>query len=178
MATQAQVTAFSQRIFDAAMKGTPTNPQGLPVILSGLLVAQARHETGNFTSTHFIKSNNAFGYSYNANSVWQTGQKGGIADNAQAVGVYKTIEDSTREVVDWIFRRVKEGKFPQDLNSIATPEQYATYLKNAGYYGDTVENYTRGLIRYFADLPPTAGFGMLLLTAIVFYIFYRLTTKK
>jgi len=176
MATQAQITAWSQRIFDAAMKGTPTNPKGLPVILSGLLVAQARHETGNFSSTHFLQSNNAFGYSYVPGGTWQTGP-GSIADNGQPVAKYRSVEDSTREIVDWIYRRVEQGIFPKDLNEIVTPEQYATLLKKAGYYQDTISNYTNGLIRFFADLPPTAGFGLLLLTAIVFYIFYRVNKK-
>ena len=160
-------------IFQTATAGTPVN-KGLPATLANLLVAQAAHETSNFTSRFFRDYNNAFGYSY-AGSRYQSGA-GGIADNGQPIGVYPSVADSTREVVDWIYRRQREGKFPADLATITTPEQYAKLLKDAGYYGDTLSNYTAGLKRFFVNLyqeigkPPIAGallvIGLLLILAL------------
>jgi hypothetical protein len=128
--------------------GTPANPGGVPNALADLMVAQSKHETGDYTSHFFLNDNNAFGYSYYAQSDWQIGP-GGVADNGEPIARYATIEDSAGEMVDWIFRRVHAGVFPANLNEITTPEHYAELLKAAGYYGDTVENYIEGLKRWF-----------------------------
>lgn len=161
-------------IFNTARSGTPVNP-GLPVGLANLLVAQAAHETGNFTSRFFRDYNNAFGYSW-AGSRYQTGP-GPAADNGQPIGVYASVADSTREIVDWIYRRQKEGKFPADLSTITTPDQYAQLLKNAGYYGDTLSNYTAGLRRFFtnivAEISTPSGLGLVAIASILIWIATR-----
>jgi hypothetical protein len=45
---------------------------------------------------------------------------------------------------------VKEGRFP-DLETITDADTYAALLKQCGYYGDTVSNYTAGITRWFTD---------------------------
>jgi len=148
MATQTEINNISYRIRAAAIVGTDKNPKGVPALLADLMVAQAKHETGNFTSRAFLQDNNAFGYSFVPGGYWQLGP-GLIADNGKPVARYATIEDSTAEIVDWIYRRISEGKFPANLNDITTPDQYAQLLKGAGYYGDTLQNYLEGLRRWF-----------------------------
>lgn len=143
--------AYANRIFNTATFGNNVNP-GLPDALASLLVDQSAHETDGWTSNFFLSGNAAFGYSCDKLSRWQSGCSLSNADNNVRVGYYKNIEDSTQELVDWIYRRVKDGKFPSDLNSITTIDQYAGYLKNAGYYGDTKENYTAGLKRWANNL--------------------------
>jgi hypothetical protein len=150
MPTAAEISSYAQRIYQTAIAGTPTH-KGLPPALAALVVAQSKHETGNYSSNAFRTANNAFGYSYVPGGVWQTGA-GLTADNGKPVAKYKSVEDSTREIVDWIYRRVQQGIFPANLDSITTPEQYAGYLKSAGYYGDSLSNYLGGLKRWFADL--------------------------
>ena len=146
-----------------------------------LLVAQAKHETGNFTSNGFRLGNNAFGYSYVRGGAWQLPTPGRIADNGQPLAQYASVEDSTREVVDWIYRRVREGKFPSDLASITSPDKYALLLKQSGYYGDTLQNYSSGLRRFLADLVPEAvrdnPGATLLLTVLGGFIAWRLLKK-
>ncbi|HMG11403.1 MAG TPA: glucosaminidase domain-containing protein, partial [Mucilaginibacter sp.] len=149
-------------------------PKGLPPVLSQLLAAQAQHETGNFSSNFFVKYKNAFGYSRDTRSQYQIGG-GTIADNGTAIGAYVSVADSTREIVDWIYRRVKEGKFPANLDMIQTPEEYALLLKNAGYYTDTLTNYVRGLKLFFGS---TAGAGTLLLVGLGFAAWYFTSTKS
>jgi flagellum-specific peptidoglycan hydrolase FlgJ len=162
------------RIFNQAIKGTAINP-GLPPVLSSLLVAQSAHETGNFTSNLFKNFNNAFGYSYVPGGVYQKGA-GTIADNGQPIAVYESIEDSTKEVIDWIYRRVKEGKFPADLFTITTPEQYAQLLKASGFYADSLQNYTAGLKRFFTAVqselgkPPAKIFTLVALGLLFYWI--------
>ena len=172
MLTELQVNAIASRIYNQARAGTQVNP-GLPVDLSNLVVAQAKHETGNFASNAFTKYNNAFGYSY-AGSTYQTGP-GLIADNGQPVGSYKNVEDSTKEIVDWIYRRRGEGKFPADLASIKTPALYADLLKKAGYYGDTLQNYLNGLTAFFKVISPGASglAALAIVVGLVGWIYFR-----
>lgn len=173
--------SYEQRIYDTVRAGTPTNPKGVPAPLAALLVAQAKHETGNFKSNAFVTANNAFGYSYVSGGQWQVG-KGLIADNGQPVAKYASVEDSAREIVDWIYRRVKEGKFPVNLDGITTPEQYAALLKNAGYYGDSLTNYLKGLKHWFSSLGDFAkdnsgSIGLLIGTAVAIYFLRKVIFK-
>lgn len=171
---------FEDRIFYQATRGTTLNP-GLPPTLASLLIAQAQHETGNFTSNIFRNYNNAFGYSFVPGARYQVGA-GSIADNGQPVAAYRNIEDSTKEVVDWIYRRVAEGVFPKDLNTIVSPEQYAALLKKAGYYQDSVANYTAGIKAFFKQVmqyieQPGSG-AWLLFGGLIFYWWYRSRLRK
>lgn len=156
---------YAARIRAAALTGTPTNPKGVPPILADLLVAQSKHETGDYTSRAFTLDNNAFGYTYVSGGRWQIGP-GIIADNGEPVAKYASIEDSTAEIVDWIYRRINEGTFPANLGDITTPERYAQLLKDAGYYGDTVSNYLRGLKRWFQENPETGSAAIVALLVI------------
>lgn len=132
----------SQLIYDYAINA------GIPTNLAALLVAQARHETGDFTSKFFQVYNNAFGYSYVPGGKWQNPVPGSIADNGKPIAAYTSLQNSVGEIADWLRRRVAEGKFPA-LVSISTPDQYAKLLKDAGYYGDTLSNYAAGLKRFY-----------------------------
>lgn len=156
------------RIYNEARKGSPYNP-GVSVDLANLIVAQARHETGDFTSNLFKKYNNAFGYAYYSGSNYQTG-KGTNADNGQPIAAYGSIEASVNELVDWLYRRMREGKV-QDLSTIHTPAQYAQALKSAGYYGDTLQNYYNGLLSFFKVISPGVNTAVILGLAAFLYIF-------
>lgn len=174
MPTDAEILSLATEIRRAALEGTPRNPGGVPSTLANLIVAQAQHESGNFSSNIFSSGNNAFGYSYYPGSPWQLPEPGLVADNGQATAKYKSIADSTKEIIDWIYRRVREGKFPQNLETITTPEKYASLLKGAGYYGDSVANYTAGLSRYFKTVA-IGGTAILILGVALFFI---LKSKK
>ena len=118
---------------------------GMPETLSILIAAQAAHETGNFTSNVFLQNNNAFGYKRYAGAKYQIGA-GRISPEGNNYAQYANIDNSVHEITGWIKRRLSEGKFPL-LQSIKTPLQYAMALKSCGYYGDSVDNYTKGLER-------------------------------
>lgn len=165
-----------QTVYNRAIAGTDTNP-GFPDILSRILVSQAEHESANFTSPVYLASNNAFGYKYTG-SKYQVGQYNGYA-------AYPDLDSSAAELVDYIYRRVRDGSFPADLSTITTPDQYATLLKNASigpYFEDSLSNYSAGLTSWFSQnviepvkknpLIALAGFGFLALVA------YSLTRSK
>lgn len=143
--------AIAGRILIKALAGTDNNP-GLPQPLAGFLVDQSAHETNGWTSNFFVNNNNCFGYSCSSSSQYQNGCSSGNADNGVQVGNYDSIEDSVSEIIDWIYRRVAQGKFPSDLSTITTSDQYAQLLKAAGYYGDSSSNYAAGLKRWAQNL--------------------------
>lgn len=139
-------SSTSQTIFDTAVA------DGMPKYLASLLVAQAKHETGNYTSKFFISYHNCFGYSKVMGGVWQLSIQTPNADNAKPIAAYDSIENSVHEITHWIKRRQKEKHFPSDLNAIKTPDRYVILLKQSGYFEDTIENYLAGVKHYEKDL--------------------------
>lgn len=138
-----QKTDVEARIEDAARK------QGMPENMQRMLVAQAKHETGNFTSNAYLQDNNLYGYKCLVSNISVHKSCGRGSSEGNPYAHYDKIEDSVIEICNWIKRRISEGKIPNSLSAI-TIDTYAQYLKNAGYYGDTVANYTMGLKKYYA----------------------------
>lgn len=126
---------------------TITTNAGIPKKLTELILAQAKHETNNFTSKVFIENNNAFGYKHIEGGRFQM-QAGRRSPEGNQYAHYATLENSTRELIAWIMRRLIERKFPQ-LDTITTTTQYAALLKRTGYFTDTTSNYAKGLTKYF-----------------------------
>ena len=164
-------------------EGTDNNP-ALPANLIPLVLAQGQHESENFSSSVFENSNNGYGYDYDASSDYQTGQY-------EQYGMYPSLDASTSEIIDYIYRRVADGSFP-DLTTITTPLQYATLLKNAkigAYYADSIANYSAGIASYYnpsvspaAPLAPGSGsanstglvaLGVVLALAFAGYLYFQ-----
>lgn len=139
---------IEQIIFSTAIK------DGMPQTLAKLLVAQSKVETNNYQHRFFTIGLNAFGYSYVPGAKWQLDRGGPLADNGVPIAQYSSIENSVHEIASWIKRRQAEGKFPANLNEITTPDEYATLLKNAGYYQADLSTYTGALLYWFENLPP------------------------
>lgn len=137
---------YEQRIYITAIS------EGMPKSLALLIVAQSKHESGNYTSNVFKTCNNLFGYKW----VGQKGASQGIkSTEGDFYARYASVEDSVRELTNWIKRRLKEKKFPA-LDTITNAVQYATALKACGYYGDSPSHYVAGLNHYYKDNIPTA----------------------
>ena len=139
-------TATSQTIFDTAVA------DGMPEYLATLIVAQAKHETGNYTSKFFTSYHHCFGYTKVPGGKWQLNIQTPNADNAKPIAAYDSIQKSVHELTDWIKRRQKEKKFPKDLHDIKSPLEYVTLLKNCGYFGDTLSNYLFGVVHFVGNL--------------------------
>jgi hypothetical protein len=132
--------SIDQQIYNAALsKGfTPTSAK--------FLVAQARHETGNYTSNVFKLNNNLFGMKF-ANQPLAT--KGSPAPSSE-VGVYAKYNspaDSIKDQVDRYFVKTMGGVTFEELKASQTPLEYATNLKKRGYFTDTIQNYVSGIER-------------------------------
>lgn len=164
-------------IYEQARAGTPNNP-GLPDPVSKNLVYQAAHETANFTSNFFRNYNNAFGYSCSG-SVYQS-KCGTQADNNLPIAAYDSVNDSVKELVDYLYRRKAEGYF-KTWNDIADPAAYASMLKRAGYYGDNLTNYTAGLIRAKNSVMIKTGIaisGVIVISVISYLMIKKFGNKR
>lgn len=143
---------------------------GLPSALSNLVVAQARHETADFTSNVFRNCKNFFGYKY-------VGQSGAAsctqAPEGGSYAIYPELAGSVNELIAWIRRRQNDGTFPKDLSTITTAAQYAQLLKGAGYYGDPVAVYAAGLRRFAVNYGAVISFGGVLVAGLVWWYFSR-----
>lgn len=124
---------------------------GMPQLLSTFIVSQLASETAvngvPFSSHVFLTCNNTGGYKWRG----QSGAEGPcvMSPEGDYYAKYKTIGDSVHEITQWIRRRQLEGVFPKNLNDIQTPEEYAYYLKQGGYYTDTLSNYSRNLSAWY-----------------------------
>jgi len=141
---------------------------GMPAALSALIVAQARHETADFTSNVFRRCNNAFGYKAVAGA-----EKCTLSPENDFYKYYPSLSDSVREVVGWIRRRQQEGRFPADLATVRTPAQYAELLKNSGYYGAPVTEYRAGLTRFLLPSAKSSFPGLLVLAGLAWLLWVR-----
>ena len=72
--------------------------------LTDLALAQAQVESADFSSSVFRNYNNAIGYKYYPGSIWQL-SAGGMSPEGDRYAEYATVEDSARELADWIHRR-------------------------------------------------------------------------
>lgn len=107
---------------------------GFPASFAKLVTAQSGHETNGWTSDVYNNDNNAFGYGYDGTSYKD----------------YDSVESNVDDVSGYIKRKVQSGVFP-DPSTISDPNQWATLLKQAGYYTDSQSNYAAGIARWFND---------------------------
>lgn len=162
------IATIAQEVYNQAIQGSELNPTGVPDALARLIVAQTKFETAKeiagkyvpYQSNAFILNNNAIGYKW-VGSYYQVG-KGIQSSEGDYYGQYADYTASIKELIDWIYRRRAEGKFPWDLGLITTPKGYATYLKNAGYFADSIDNYANGL-QAWSGSAKAAGNGIGLL---------------
>lgn len=154
--------------------------EGVPKEKAPLIVAQARHETGNYTSRLFRTSNNLFGMKVPRRrpaphiagpSPVNAPKSEGETPYAQ----YRSVQDSVKDLIMWHkYNRI-------DWSRINSPEQYAQFLKSKGFYGDTIVNYLKGLRsglkRIAATITENPGTSLIVIFAGIAAIFF-LNRKK
>ena len=101
-----------------------------------LIIAQAKHETANFTSSLYWRAWNCFGMRIaTVRKQTRIGETNGYAR-------YWSPYQSLRDLFLWFdFHNLNPS-------TITNARHYAMYLKSKGYYTDTATNYARGL-EYF-----------------------------
>jgi uncharacterized FlgJ-related protein len=156
---------YDQLIYDVARRS------GFPDNFARLLVAQCKHESANYSSPVFKANNNLNGYKFVGQKI---AKKGTLSPEGDYYAKYAKVEDSAKELVNWIKRRQMEKKFPADLTTINSPGKYAELLKASNYYGDSVKVYTNGLIRWLKKVNVSAvAIGLMPILIIIGLILYN-----
>lgn len=106
------------------------------------IIAQAKHETGNYKSRLYLDSNNLFGMKMPERRP-TIATKGFLSPEGNNYAQYKSDFESLQDLLLWM----DFVKFPVRVQS---PDEYAKSLKAKSYFGDTVENYTNGLKRFLS----------------------------
>lgn len=135
---------YDQLIYDAAIKGgfTPTSAK--------LVVAQARLESGNYTSKVFKENNNLFGMKFVGQplatrgtpapkSEWGCGGK----CNSDFYSKYASVSDSVQDLINRNFKITRKGVSFDQIANAKDSTEYATLLKKRDYYGSTIEEYDK-----------------------------------
>lgn len=137
---------YDQLIYDAAIKGgfTPTSAK--------LVVAQARHETGNYTSNVFKKNNNLFGMKFVGQPLAERGTSAPKSEwgcggkcNSDFYSKYANVQDSVQDLINRNLKLTRNGVTFEQLKNAPDSTTYATLLKKRGYYGATTTIYDKGL---------------------------------
>lgn len=97
-----------------------------------LIIAQAKHETGNFTSNLFRNHSNMFGMKV---PVKRKSFRNGETENG--FSTFASITDSARDFLEYL----RAVNFPKNVDSF----QYVAALKNRRYFEDTLGNYMKGV---------------------------------
>ena len=170
---------YDQEIYEGAIEG------GATPSLARLLVAQARHETGNYGNNQTKSNNNVFGFKYSANS--QYSHQGNISPEGDPYAHYDTLQDAIKDyIVRWKGKSSKEGGTRlEEFNKIEDGDTttYATKLKGYGYFGADVNEYIKGLnsaltrmkvVEFYFNNEDTINYSVVggLLIGISAYIYY------
>jgi flagellum-specific peptidoglycan hydrolase FlgJ len=108
------------------------------------VIAQAKHESANFTSKVYRANNNPFGMKVPSKRGF-LGSQGTPAPASEGKNMfYARYESDTVAFKDFL-KYLRAVRFPVDLDTV---EDYALALKGKGYYGDTVSNYTKALKKW------------------------------
>lgn len=105
-----------------------------------LIVAQSKHESGNYTNNLTRKHNNIFARHYHKSDTFALGA-GGEAEGHSRFARYKSIEYAT--LSQYYYFKRKNYSF-----AWRTPREFAIELKKKRYYEDSVSNYINALTKH------------------------------
>lgn len=118
--------------------------RGVPADTARMIVAQAVHETGNFTSELFEKGNNAFGMKLPRRRNTLAIDRG-LKVEGDSAASFNTVEDSVDDLLLWL-----------DFNSLpinySRLEDYIAAIRRKGYFTDTYIRYLTAVRRRLKKL--------------------------
>lgn len=118
---------------------------GLDTLMARVIVAQAKHESGNFKSKLFKEHNNTFGFLHSKRRCSTTSVgPNGCAEGRRGYASYNNIEESTIDALIFLYNK-NELKFK-------SVEEYSHWLKSINYYEANEELYTTALKRHLNKL--------------------------
>lgn len=128
--------SIDEQIYQAALKA------GFAPSAAKLIVAQARHETGNYSSYQFKTNNNLFGMKYVKQPLATQGNKSPEGDY---YAKYASVGASVQDLVNRNYKITKGGISFNQLKNASDSTDFAQKLKKRGYYTASVQEYTNGL---------------------------------
>lgn len=138
-----------QIIFDA------TTSQGVPKEVAELMVEQAKVESANFTSHVFVTDNNAYGMKMPSirKSPYIAGPSTIVmtAEGTQPYAHYNSLEDSAKDLVNWLKYQGIEFDKVKDRDS------YTKFLDSKGYYGISQDTYAAAMKHYYSEAMQAIG---------------------
>ncbi len=111
---------------------------GYTPFVAKLLVAQARHESGNFKSRLYRKHQNAFGMMYSKRRPTVALNGSARAEGHKGFADYNNLSESTEDVV--MFLKHRGCKF--DFKTVG---EYVSWLKKIGYFTDNKVRYQNAI---------------------------------
>lgn len=125
-----------QLIYETAIKA------GFNPLAAKLVVAQARFESADYTSSVFRANNNTSGMKYIGQPLATRGtpapkneQRCGGACDSDYYAKFRSVQDSASDKIDRLYSKTMGGVTPDQLKNAKTPEEFADLLKRRSYYG-------------------------------------------
>lgn len=113
---------------------------GLDSMAVKLIVAQSKHESGNYKNSLTRKHNNVFARWWSKYDIYATGP-GAKAEGHSKFARYQSIELATLSQIAYFKRKGYSMKWK-------TADAFAKELKAKGYYADSTSNYSKALRRH------------------------------
>jgi hypothetical protein len=132
---------IDQSIYNTAIE------EGFSPMSAKLIVAQARLESGHYSSDVFKANNNMFGMKYVGQPLATRGtlapvkelskscREGRDCANSDYYAKYSSINNSARDTIQRLFKITKNGIGFEQLKNVASATEYANKLKTRNYFG-------------------------------------------
>lgn len=130
---------------------------GFTDISARLIISQARLESADYTSNVFKNNANMYGMKFIGQALATRGtlapvnersakcRNTGVCVDRDYYAKYSNPQDSAKDVINRLYSKTIKGIKPEQLKNAKTPIEFATLLKQRGYFGVTASQYADGL---------------------------------
>lgn len=127
---------IDQLIYDTAIK------QGFSPVAAKLIVAQARFESADYTSSVFRANLNTSGMKYIGQPLASRGTPApsnertcNLTCNSDFYAKFGSVQDSATDKIVRLYSRTMGGVTPEQLKNVKDADEFARLLKKRRYYG-------------------------------------------
>lgn len=132
---------IDQSIYNTAIE------EGFSPTSAKLIVAQARFESGHYSSDVFKANNNMYGMKYIGQALATKGtlappnerskscREGGNCVNSDHYAKYSSISNSAKDTIQRLYKITRNGIGFEQLKNVASATEFANKLKTRNYFG-------------------------------------------
>lgn len=132
---------IDQSIYNTAIE------EGFSPTSAKLIVAQARYESGHYTSDVFKANNNMFGMKYVGQPLATKGtlappkelskscRESGICVNSDYYAKYSSVNNSAKDTIQRLYKITRNGIGFEQLRDVKDATEFANKLKTRNYFG-------------------------------------------